>query len=92
MQQAANGSATLSWSPPTARTDGSQLSNLAGYKVYYGTSSGSYPNMIRIDNPGLTTYVVENLAPATYYFVMTAFDDVGSESAQTGVVSKKIND
>jgi hypothetical protein len=90
VQQVATGSATLSWTPPTTRTDGSPLTNLAGYKVHYGTSQGSYPNTITINNPGVTTYVVENLSPATWYFVTTAFDDTGGESDYSNVASKTI--
>lgn len=74
------GAVTLSWTAPTQYTDGSQLDDLAGYKIYYGVSQGNYPNQIEIDNPGLTTYMVENLTPATYYFVATAVNDAGMES------------
>jgi len=34
--------ATVSWIPPTTNTDGTALTDLAGYKVYYGTVSWSY--------------------------------------------------
>ena len=61
-RQTATGTATVSWAPPTARTDGTPLTDLAGYKVHYGTTLGSYPNVIVINNAGVTTYVVENLA------------------------------
>ena len=90
VQQAALGSATLSWTPPTTRTDGTPLTDLAGYKIHYGTSQGTYPNKVTIDNPGVTTYVVENLSPATYYFVTTAFDATGGESDYSNVASKTI--
>ena len=56
VQQSANGTATLSWTPPTTRTDGSPLTNLAGFRVRYGNSVGNYPNTITIPNPGVTTY------------------------------------
>jgi hypothetical protein len=90
VQQTATGTATVSWTPPTARTDGTPLTDLAGYKVHYGTTLGSYPNVIVINNAGVTTYVVENLAPATYYFVTTAFDITGAESDFSNVGSKTI--
>jgi hypothetical protein len=84
------GSATLSWTPPTTRTDGQPLTNLAGYRVLWGTSSGSYPNSVRVANPGLTSYVVQNLAPATYYFVVRAFDSNNAESSDSNVAQKTI--
>lgn len=85
------GSATLTWQPPTERTDGSTLSNLSGYRIYYGNSQGSYPNTVNVTNPGLTSYMIENLAGGTWYFVMTAVDGGGLESARTNPVSKTIS-
>jgi len=85
-----NGTATLSWQPPTQRTDGSSLSDLAGYRILYGSAPGSYTNDVRLDNPGLTSYVVENLAQGTWYFAMTAIDSLGVESSPTNAVSKTV--
>ena len=91
VQQASMGSATLSWQAPTTRTDGTPLTNLAGYHIRYGTASGSYPNVITIANGGVTSAVVENLPPATYYFVATAYDTTGAESSYSSPVSKTVN-
>jgi hypothetical protein len=84
------GVATLSWTPPTTKQDGSALTNLAGYKLYYGTTPRSYSSTIVVANPGISTYVVENLLPATYYFVVTAFDSAGLESSFSNEASKII--
>jgi hypothetical protein len=86
----ATGSATLSWTPPTTNTDGSPLTNLAAYRVHWGTTSGTYTSSVRIDNPGLASYVVEGLAPGTYYFVVTALNSAGAESQFSNVASKTI--
>jgi hypothetical protein len=80
----------LSWTPPTTNTDGSPLTNLAGYKMYWGTSQGSYSNSVTLMNPGLTSYVVDNLAPGSYFFVATALNSVGTESAFSTAGSKTI--
>ncbi len=86
-----NDAATLSWQPPTENTDGSPLTDLAGYKIYYGTDVGNYPEVITIDNAGVTSYVVDNLANGTtYYFVLTAFNSNGVESSYSEVVTKSI--
>jgi hypothetical protein len=85
----ATGSATLSWTPPTQNTDGSALSNLAGYKVYWGTSQGNYSNSVNID-AGLSRYVVEQLTPATWYFTVTALNATGVESGFSNVTTKTI--
>lgn len=86
----ATGSATLTWQPPTTRSDGSTLTNLAGFKVLWGTTRGSYPSSVRLTNPGLTSYVVGNLAPATYYFVVVAVDANGLESTHSNEAWKTI--
>lgn len=86
-----NGTALLSWTPPTENTDSSPLTDLAGYKIHYGTSPGSYSDTITINNPGLTSYLVENLASADWYFVMTSFNSTGIESSYSSEVSKTVN-
>ncbi len=91
VQQVSMGSVTLSWQPPTMRVDGSPLANLAGYRIRYGTSSGSYPNVVAIQNGGVTSAVIGNLPPATYYFVVSAFDSMGLESDNSSAVSKTIS-
>lgn len=85
-----NGRATLSWTAPTQNTDGTTLANLAGYRIRYGTSAGSLTKTIVIDNMSVTTYVVEDLAPATWYFAVTAVTSVGTESANSNVANKEI--
>lgn len=90
VEQASRGSATLSWVAPTLRVDGSPLSNLAGYRIRYGTSPGSLPNQVQISNAGVTTCVIENLPAGTYYFVAIAYDADGLESEPSAVVSKNI--
>jgi hypothetical protein len=90
VQAVAVGSATLTWLPPTTNTDGSPLTNLAGYKVYWGPSQGNYPNSTTLANPGLTSYVVTNLSPGTYFFVATAYNTAGAESSFSGIASKTI--
>jgi len=91
VNQVATASVTLSWTPPQENTDGSALTDLSGYKIYYGTQSRSYANTIEIDNPGLTTYVVENLSPNTYYFAATAVNSTGIESEFSGEAVKSVN-
>jgi hypothetical protein len=80
--------ATLSWTAPTQNTDGTALSSLAGYRIYYGTSSTALTQVIDVRSAGITTYVLENLAPSTYYFAVRAYDSAGAESTNSNVVSK----
>jgi hypothetical protein len=85
---AVSGGATLSWDDPTTNTDGSTLTGLAGCKIYYGTSPGVYSAIIDAGN--VTTYVINNLAPGTYYFAVTAYDASGNESGYSNEMSKII--
>ncbi|MBX5463879.1 MAG: putative Ig domain-containing protein [Steroidobacteraceae bacterium] len=84
------GAATVSWTPPTRNTDGSTLTNLAGYHIVYGRSPDALTQTITINNPGITSYVIENLASGTWYFAVTAFTNGGSESALSNIVSKSV--
>jgi len=91
VSQVATSSVTLNWTPPTENEDGTPLTDLMAYKIYYGVTEGSYPNEIWIDNPGLTSYVVDNLAPNTYFFVSTSINSGGIESDFSNVASKVVN-
>lgn len=90
-QPVTTGSATLSWTPPTERTDGSALTNLAGYKIRYGTAPNNYTQVIDVRNAGLTTYVIDGLTRGTYYFTVSAYDTAGVESASSEAASKTIS-
>lgn len=85
-----SGSAFLTWMAPDTNEDGSVLSDLAGFKVRYGTAQGSYPNTIVIDDPTATSYLVENLSAGNYYFVTIAFDYSGNESELSNVATKAV--
>jgi hypothetical protein len=84
------GAASLSWTPPTRNTDGSSLTNLAGYRISYGTSASSLSKTITVTNPGLSSYVVESLTAGTWYFSIKAYTSTGTESAASTVVSKSV--
>lgn len=84
------GAATLSWLPPTERADGTPLMDLAGYKVYWSMTPDEFLNSATISNPGLTSYMIEQLTPTTWYFTTTAFDSAGFESRYSNIASKTI--
>jgi hypothetical protein len=89
--QIANGSATLSWAAPTENMDGTPLTNLAGYQIYYGTSVSAMTHTLQIANPGIDTYVVSNLSPATWYFSVKAYTSANVQSSASAEVSKTID-
>lgn len=80
----------MTWSAPTTNTDGSALTDLAGYRIYYGTSSTALTQTVDVASASSTSYVVQNLASGTWYFSVSALTNTGSESAPSGVVSKTI--
>jgi hypothetical protein len=75
------GEAILSWAPNT-ETD------LSGYKVYYGTASGTYGVPLTVGTT--TTSTVSGLSPGTYYLAVTAYDTSGNESGFSAEVSKTV--
>jgi hypothetical protein len=87
----ANGSATISWMPPTTNTDGSALTNLAGYRVSYGTSASALTKVTQVPTTGVTNTLIENLSAGTWYFAVKAYTSTGVESGASTVVSKTIN-
>jgi len=91
VNQISNGSATLNWTSVTQNTNGTVLTNLAGYKVHYGTSPSAMNTIVVLSNPSLTTYLVTNLSPGTWYLGVTAYASDGSESALSNVGSKTVN-
>lgn len=80
------GDATLSWTPPTSHVDGTPLTDLAGYELYYGKYSGNYGTAIDVGNQ--TSYTITGLDPGTYYFTTSAYDSSGNESGLSMEVSK----
>jgi hypothetical protein len=95
------GSATLTWEAPTKRIDGTELTDLAGFKLYSGKSSGNYSDPIEIpiksaachnvaSNKTDCSYVLQGLSQGTHYFVVTAYTSSGLESPYSNEVSKII--
>jgi hypothetical protein len=81
--------ALLTWQAPTKNVDGTTLTNLAGYKIYYGTASKNYTQSVSVSGASTTQWTV-SLAPGTYYFALTAVDSSGTESSKTNEVSKTV--
>ena len=85
------GGVNISWMPPTTATDGSTLTDLAGYNIYYGTSPSALTQKMQVTNIGVTTSVITGLASGTWYFVVTSYTTQGTESVPSNVVSATIS-
>ncbi len=83
---ASSAEVTLTWTAPTQNEDGTPLTDLAGYNIYYGCSaSGDYPQTLSVPDPNATSVVVTGLPNATEcYFVATAYNVPGEESQYSG--------
>jgi fibronectin type 3 domain-containing protein len=92
--QTATAALTLAWDAPTTNTDGSSLNSatdLSQYKIYYGTASLAYTQVVNVTNPGTTTISQTlTLSPGTYYFAVTTVDASGQESDYSNEVMKTI--
>lgn len=85
-----SGTATLSWTPVVGNTNGTALTDLAGYRIYFGSSPGTLNTVVVLSNPGLTTYQVTNLSSGTWYFAVAAFASTGTEGVLSNIASKTV--
>ena len=83
------GEVSLTWTPPTQNDDGTPLTDLAGYTIYYGAADGGpYPTAILVVDELATAYTVTGLVEGTYYFVMTAYNSENLESIWSNQATK----
>lgn len=76
--QAFAGQASLAWNASTG-------TSVAGYNLYYGQASGNYSAKVAV--PNQTSYTITGLTEGqSYYFVVTARDSSGAESARSNEV------
>jgi len=80
----------LNLTAPTQNTDGSALTDLAGFRIYYGTSPSNLTQLAQLTGTTLTSYTVNSLASGTWYFGATAYTTTGMESALSATASKTI--
>ena len=82
----------LSWSAPTTRTDGEPLllSEIDGYRLYYGTQEGEYAQGANIKDGTAQSATVTGIPVGTYFVVLTAYDANGVESDYSASVKKTV--
>ena len=86
----ASGTATLTWVAPTTNTDGSPVTPLSGFTIYYGTSASTLTQSVVVSGATTTTYEITGLASGTWYFAVAADAADGTQSAMSSVGSKTI--
>lgn len=87
------GSASLKWTAPAARADGTTLSpsDIGGYRVYRGTTASNLEVVATIADSNVTEYSIASLTAGNHYFAVTTYDQYGSESEFSNIGSKMIN-
>lgn len=82
----------LSWVAPTTRIDDSFLpvSDLDGYRIYYGTSTADLNVLVDLNDDSITEYTVDTLPAGNYYFAVTAYDTEGTESGLSNLINKDV--
>jgi len=63
---------TLHWTAPTTNTDGSPLTDLSGYTIWWGLVGNSVSTQTAVTNPAATSFVITPSAPGTYAYTIVA--------------------
>lgn len=84
------GWASLSWGSPGQNTDGTALTDLAGYRIYYGSTASDLSQVAQVTDPLATSFTVTDLVSGTWYFALTAVNSEGVESERSAVASKVV--
>jgi hypothetical protein len=87
---AAAGSATVSWEKPTQNTNGTPLTDLAGYIVRYGTDIAELSSSVMVTSPNTTTLEIGSLSPGNWHFAVTAINAMNVESELSTIVNQTI--
>lgn len=78
---------TLEWEPPTQNTNGTPLTNLAGYRVRYGSSPSALSQSVAVSQASATGTVISSLTAGTWHFSVHAVTAGGAESVGSNPVS-----
>jgi len=82
-------STALAWQAPVQNTNGTAITDLAGYNLYYGTESGRYTQMRPVRDASQTNLELP-VEPGTYYLAMTAYDTTGNESELSNEIVRHV--
>lgn len=87
-----DGRIILSWQPPTQNTNGTPLTDLAGFKVYRATTQAGLTasQATVLNNPSTTTYTINDAPLGMTWLAVTAYNAKGVESSMSTAVSKDV--
>jgi hypothetical protein len=84
-------STSLDWTRPVAAESGAPIANIAGYNVRCWGEGGTHTFTIRIDDPSVTHYELDELPPARYQCAVSAFTNDELESGMSNFVARTVN-
>jgi len=85
-----SGTAKVSWVLPTENSNGTALTDLAGVRIYYGTSESDLSKSLQVSGTSTRSYTVSGLGAGTWYFGAEAYTTTGMASRLSSLVSKRI--
>jgi hypothetical protein len=77
---------TVSWTSPTLNTNGTAVTDLAGYHIYYGPTATQLNQVVDVAGADVTTFVLSKMSPGTWYFAVAAYNSEKVESALSPVL------
>lgn len=84
------GATTLSWSAPLTNTDGSPLSDLAGFRIVYGIDAARLDRSLDVPDPAAASRRIDGLAPGLWHFAVIAYNRDGVEGLPSGIASLQV--
>ena len=78
------GEAIMIWTKPEKNCDGTNLTDLKGFRAYW------WPGFKDLPDPTISGFTVKGLTPGTWYFGITAYNSKGEESYFGGPLNKVI--
>src|SRR5262245_39970196 len=67
----------ISWALPTRNVDGTELTNVTGYRIVYGTSATELAQSVELRGAGATNHLITGLAPGIYYLALITLTAAG---------------
>jgi hypothetical protein len=80
----------LTWTPPATNTDGTPVTTLTGYHIFYGNAQDALTQSVAISGSSNTSYEITGLGAGTWFFAVAADAADGTQSAKSALGSKTI--
>lgn len=89
-QPPSSGSVTIAWAAPAFNADGTALTDVSGYRVYYGTSPSALTQSVFVAGSDASSAVISGLASGTYFFAVATVNAAGIASDLSNPASRAV--